>query len=185
MIVVVLNGPPGSGKDSIAEASYFEHKSVKAQLLRITFALFDIDRREWDMRYDNREENLKEVPWDILPVDPKTGTHHSQRSLLIYISEDVIKPHFGQDYFGDYAASSIKASGMHCIFSDGGFKAELESICKVADKVLLVHLSREGCEWGMDSRSYLEMKAPNLKTVEIANNGSVVDAVCKIMESIG
>ena len=186
MIVVILNGPPRSGKDVIAKEHMFEKRSVKRQLINLVFSMFNINRKAWDARYTTQKDGvwLKEVPWEVLPKNPVTNYHFSQRELLIYVSEEVMKPHFGKNYFGKFAAEQVVMSGMHSIFADGGFYEEVDEISKVADQVLLVHLSREGCDWGKDSRNYVHIERDNIRTIELENNGTVPEAVEAINNAI-
>lgn len=149
-MIVLFNGPPGSGKDRAAD--YFKHRkgwkhlSFKYQLYKETCNYFGCNK-EWFMeRYDNRD--LKEVPHIDLG-------HMSCREAMIYVSEKVIKPKRGLDYFGNQVANEIKLSKDYAI-SDGGFVDELIPVInKVGtDNFILVQLTRNGCDYSTDSRRY-------------------------------
>lgn len=150
-MIVIFNGPPGSGKDEAA--NYFvencgcEHLSFKDVLFEETFKYFDVDR-EWFMNdyYTNRA--LKEQPSVFLGG-------YSRREALIYVSEKYIKPKYGADFFGVQVANSIK-KGMDYAISDGGFVEELiPLINKVGTNgIRLVQLVRKGCTYSSDSRRY-------------------------------
>jgi hypothetical protein len=176
--VIVLNGAPSSGKDTIAnffrERLRFSHQEVKQELFDVALAISGIDRVEWFIRYDDRTFNTKEKPWDKL-----LGL--SQREYLIKISEEWMKPVFGSDIFGKKAGQRIMASshvGGEFIFSDGGFQDELDAMSREigTDNILLVRLHRDGCNFKNDSRSHLRHR----HEVDITNDGTVQE-VCKLI----
>lgn len=184
--VIILNGPPGSGKDAIASAmgdryakTYptTEHLEVKDKLFRQAFILSGIPEYDWNIRYTDRK--LKETPWDRLG-----GL--SQREFLIKISEEWVKPIFGRDFYGIHAgqaASNVTVYGNNAVFSDGGFQEEFDAIKSIVGKenILLVRLYREGTNWDGDSRGYLNN--PDWE-VDIENNGSVEEVVEYIKNEI-
>lgn len=148
-MIVIFNGPPGSGKD--AAASYFKklgfkHLSFKHVLFQETIAFFGVDE-EWFMNGYN-DRSIKEQPEDLLDG-------MSRREAMIYVSEDITKPEFGQDIFGVHVASEVE-DGEDYAISDGGFEAELVPLINRvgADNIILVQLTREGCDYSSDSRRY-------------------------------
>ena len=151
-MIVLFNGPPRSGKD--AGADYFKrnygwkHLSFKYQLYKETCKYFGCDY-EWFMeRYDDR--SVKEVPHVNLG-------HMSCREAMIYVSEQVIKPKRGLDYFGQLVANEIDLTKDYAI-SDGGFVDELIPVVeKVGSKnFVLVQLTRDGEDYSSDSRRYFQ-----------------------------
>jgi hypothetical protein len=175
--VIVLNGPPGSGKDVIAKALKvgfgYTHVEMKKRLHELAIVMSGVSKYQWHKRYKDR--TLKETPWDKLPLAylltgdiPVTGElkFMTQRQYLIYISEVVMKPAFGQDYFGKAALEHMNA-GVEAawgslkhkkgfVFSDGGFEVEINTIRQDKKfKIFLIHLFREGCDFSKDSRSYI------------------------------
>ena len=174
--VIILNGAPSTGKDTIAhffrDELYFEKMEVKTELFSIALSVSGISEKDWFERYDDRENNLKEVPWGKL-----NGI--SQREFLVKISEDWMKPVFGDDVFGIKAANRIMDSENELfIFSDGGFKEEFDAITSVVgeENVLLIRLHRNGCSFEGDSRSHLSHK----HEIDIQNDGNVRDACKKV-----
>ena len=66
-VIVVLNGPPGSGKDALAKeivSNTFKgkHLQVKDPLFEAVLSLSQITKEDWFERYEDRL--LKEEPWD-------------------------------------------------------------------------------------------------------------------------
>lgn len=96
--ITIFNGPPSCGKDTLAArlSVLFRAPTVafKDDLIADACSLFSIPRTLWDERY----EHSKEKPWTLLPkID---GEYPSQRRLLQYVSESVMKPRFGKPYYG-------------------------------------------------------------------------------------
>jgi len=150
-MIMLFNGPPQSGKD--AAADYFKgkgwkHLSFKYQLYRETCRYFDCNY-DWFMeRYDDR--SVKEVPHMDLG-------HMSCREAMIYVSEKVVKPKRGLDYFGLQVANEIDVTKDYAI-SDGGFIDELIPVINRvgSNNFVLVQLTREGCDYSTDSRRYFD-----------------------------
>lgn len=151
--ILLLNGPPNSGKDTLggilAMRGYGRLYSFKKRLIEIALVTSGVTYGEWVRRYGVRE--LKETPWGRLG-----GL--SQREYLIRISEDWVKPVFGEDYFGRAAVEDIVAGGSShwdAIFTDSGFAAEVAPLRALSGNTVLVRLHREGCNFEGDSRGYL------------------------------
>jgi hypothetical protein len=152
-MIVIFNGPPSSGKDEAC--LYFKklgyiHLSFKEELFKETFKFFSVSK-DWFMKGYN-DRSVKETPVPQLKVN---GTTLSRRDAMIYVSEQHIKPKFGKEYFGAKLASQIQLDNRYCV-SDGGFEEELTPVINKigADKVILVQLTRDGCDFSSDSRKY-------------------------------
>ena len=150
-MIILFNGPPGTGKDAAADFFKelgFKHLSFKYQLYKETIRYFGVEEKWFMERYKNRDE--KEVPSAYL-------NHMSCREAMIHVSEDIIKPQKGLDFFGNLVANEIDLSKDYCI-SDGGFIDELIPVInKVgSENFVLVQLTREGHDYSTDSRRYLD-----------------------------
>ena len=150
-MIILFNGPPGTGKDAAADffkERGFKHLSFKYQLYQETIKYFGVDEKWFMNRYKNRDE--KEVPTPLL-------NYMSCREAMIHVSEDIIKPKHGLDYFGNQVANEIDLNKDYCI-SDGGFIDELIPVInKVgSENFVLVQLTREGHDYSSDSRRYLD-----------------------------
>lgn len=198
-MIILFNGPPGSGKDAAADyfgSRGFKHLSFKYQLYKETVKYFDVDFNWFMEGYKDRE--IKEIPSALLG-------HMSRREAMIYVSEKVIKPRKGLDYFGNQVASEIQDDVDYAI-SDGGFVDELVPVInKVgSDNFTLVQLTRNGCDYSSDSRRYFDgnvvheyvnrHRTPvnskyvlphkfNVKTYRIHNNGTIEDFY-KVLDEI-
>ncbi len=150
-MIILFNGPPGSGKDVAADFFKkfgFKHLSYKYQLYREVIEHYGVDQKWFMSRYNNRD--LKEEPTPLLD-----GL--SCRQAMIHVSEEIIKPKLGQDYFGNIVANEIDLTKNYAI-SDGGFVEELLPVInKVGkDNFILVQLARDGCSYSSDSRRYFK-----------------------------
>jgi hypothetical protein len=150
-LIIIFNGPPGSGKDEAA--SYFKlrgfkHISFKYVLFKETTEYFGVSH-DWFMQ-DYNDRKIKERPENAL-------RGFSRREALIHVSEEVIKPVEGLDFFGRCVANEIE-EGRDYAISDGGFIEELTPIINKigTGNIVLVQLTRDGCDYSTDSRRYFD-----------------------------
>ena len=206
--IILLNGPKMSGKDVIAarlkqvirrsrdvNMLQAHHMMFKNRLFDIALAISGICDEIWFDRYDDR--SLKELPWSRLPVNPETGDYYTQRTWLMFVSEDMIKPVLGNRFFGEAAARSVyddqsssifKLSGhshVH-IFSDSGFESEVQPLFELINtEVYLIQLFRDGCTFSGDSRDYLKYNDSYAANHVVHNDGKIKDAVEEILGFVG
>jgi hypothetical protein len=181
--VVFLNGPPRSGKDTIAEyLETFENviHFKFAEILHIYGKAFLYDIHDGDhaaVEYFSEEHKN-----EIMPI-----VDISYREYLINFSEKYFKPLYGQDIFGRILASKIdnvmKCDAdldvtTICVVSDSGFDYEAKPVVDLigSDNCKLVNLYRDGCTYEGDSRNYVTPESLNVTRHEIVdNNGSLKD----------
>lgn len=115
----------------------------------------------------------------------------SPRQAMIWFSEDVMKPKFGQDIFGQLAAKNIERWGGNnpgifrvVVFSDSGFVQEAQVLRDQykAENILLVSLRREGCTFSGDSRGYIDPKDLGCQSMILHNDGEEGATASPIME---
>jgi len=166
--LIVLNCPPRSGKDTIAELfvhrDHYKMLSFKDKLINIALMISNVERELWEARYQTH----KDVPWRRLG-----GL--TQREYLIKISEEWIKPVHGKSYFGNIIAEDVVASqGVdRFILPDGGFKEEIEPLWKMLGRgVLIIQWEREGCSFNIDSRKWITTY-PHITVKVKPNNGTI------------
>lgn len=178
---VILNGPPGVGKDTLADLLSkhgFAKHEFKAQLYKETAQLFNVELDEFKRRCTHRE--LKETPWDKL--DHITGNPTTPRQAMIHTSEHYIKPTKGETYFGDAAAQACQDAGeSFVVFSDGGFSHEMPPILNLFKHTIICRLHRPGFDFSNDSRDYLE-GYPNTFDIDLID-GRPDQAITKIFEA--
>jgi len=159
----VLNGPPGSGKDALAEYVANNHiefcvMSFKGPLLDFVSSLgVDVDNEGAYRAWKNSTiDDLTEI----------TG-----RQLMIDFSEDFFKPRLGKDIFARLLLDRARREGEnHVIVPDGGFNEEIDCLCSQGNvSVHLFHLHRPGKTFEGDSRKYLT----GYPYTEIHNNSTI------------
>lgn len=176
--IILLNGPPGSGKDAIAEILVHNCNGINlkyAQPLRnIVTSFFNINERELD--------DLKNKPID------KNKSNYRFRDFMIDVSENVIKPNLGQDWFAEKLVSRIKSKFYDeklVVISDLGFLKELEVLyngLKSFYEFELWQIYRSGKDFSKDSRKYVIH--PNIKTRIINNDYSLMTLKNMILDIV-
>lgn len=167
--VVFINGPPGSGKDSLAihiAHHYLGFHVVKfAQILKErTHALYGRS----DIPHDWFEP-VKDKPNDLFfGLTP--------RQAYISVSENLIKPNHGKDIYGKLLARKLQENAFAKAFviSDLGFYDEAVPVMEGSSSALLIRLHAEGrgCTFEGDSRSYIKLP---IETLDFTNNGTITD----------
>lgn len=171
--VIVFNSPPRTGKDTIrVEVAHAISESIqdyvylpnfKDKLIEIALCISGVSENEWNERYNHSFDDdfgntyySKNIPWDRL-------AGKSQRDYLIHVSENVVKPLHGKDYFGQQMANKIKSYCNDCyvFIADGGFDEEMHPVNDIEDVELTIYQwAREGEQWTFeaqnDSRNYLK-----------------------------
>lgn len=177
MIVINLNGPAKSGKDTICELLKTKIDSEKYIVTHMEFKklLFDIAIRAagvsetlWEALYTR---DYKEKPSPYLRIN---GEDVSPRQWMIHCSESLMKPVFGNGVFGEAFSNKLKDleaefseedRELAVVVSDGGFIEESIPVVDFvgANNYYLVRLHRlkkDGKEYDFagDSRRYIFAK---------------------------
>lgn len=167
--IILFNAPANSGKDVAVNYLHKQYGvfpfSFKKKLIEIVKCVYSLTDEEVAL-YSSREE--KEKPQSRL-------CGRSWRQALIHVSEDVIKPKFGKDYFGKAALEYIKQNNKSEIIacSDCGFVPEITPLVNAVggENILLVYLEAEGCSFDGDSRDYVYHNAiPDGNYIKIFNH---------------
>ena len=187
--LIFVSGAPGSGKDTFANAvedhmdplisvqEYLDRGlygtdpmlveiiPIKQTLINAVVALFNLDYYDWVDRYDT---DLKEEPWDKL-------NGMSQREALIWLSEEVVKPKFGDDFFGKAYAVGLNYEAEDIVIApDAGFVGELEAIMERVgrDKCVMINTFRDGKTFDKDSRDLITGDMLGIPGYTLNNNGT-------------
>lgn len=191
-IAVVLNGPPGCGKDTIANRivekglvenlgkPLFHKHQFKDALYEHTAKHFKVDLDKFIHYASDRD--LKDSK-SLAGLGGRTP-----RQALIHVSEEIYKPREGVDYFGRVEAARVREHKgrlggiINVIYPDGGFESEVPPIESEFDAVLIIRLHRDGFNFEGDSRNYLNL--PNTETRltvdEHLVDGRIEDGVWKV-----
>lgn len=159
---VLINGPPGCGKDTLVNGLVpyidFMHIKVSSPLKRMLAQLLQVDLRWIE---ENKDTKVKLLGYITV------------REALIDMSEKYLKLLYGEDVMGRIASDTARYStGKLAITSDSGFSVETERIVYNAGRnnCIIIRVHREGCTFDGDSRHW--MPDGLCHTVDIHNDRS-------------
>ena len=154
--IIILNGPAGVGKDTIGNALAKDYNCIPTSFKRPMFEIAESILgagafSKFITAYDDRDQ--KELPHDFL--GGKTC-----REFMIWISESVVKPLFGNQQFGKMMSEHIELcdEGFSFVCTDGGFTDEVIHLVEDGHDVTLVRLFMDGKTFAGDSRDYIRIK---------------------------
>ena len=205
--VIVFNAPPNAGKDESVNMMYSYFQSgvklaFKDELYLDTSEYFNCDvedLKEYHSCRDLKEntsllfakyqsESLKQYFFSLLYIigllinnrHLMSLGYYSSREALIHVSEDLIKPVKGKDYYGKKLVERIEYSSERFYFvADSGFAEECSMVADKGYSVIIAQLERSGATFDGDSRSLLNKddfkEYNNIKFCQIDNNGSLDD----------
>lgn len=155
-VVLGLNGPPGVGKDTLAEAFVernpkYTFRSMKEALWDATADHYGFDRAGFKELATTRELKDKILPSVIL----------TPRQMMITVAETVIKPRKGDRFFGEAMVDWCKETGCQYLVTDIGFEEECMPLREHFDRFSVLRLHRDDCDWGDDSRRYVHADFPH------------------------
>jgi hypothetical protein len=182
MKMICLNGPPQAGKDTTAELiQHLIYTSGKIALIdKFAEPLNAIAQLTLGMDNSTFQLYREKLKDDPLPDFPD----RTMREVLIAISEDYIKPLFGEDYFG---VAAFKRSQNHIgeadymIYSDSGFQVEFDKFRELTlqdnreNSVMLIQIDRDRCNYDNDSREYVYPQDSSTICINIKNNKGISD----------
>lgn len=171
--IFVLNAPKRCGKDTAARfmQTYCEDMrsiSFKDPIFNVFLATTGMDQYEFHELYAT--DDWKDEPQDFL--GGKTV-----RDMLIHISENFIKPFYGDDYYGVSLAKMLMAAEdkigqeVPWVIPDCGFDSEVDALVELlGSRVVVVQFHREGfTDFGSDSRDWVTTDSPRYHLEQ--NNG--------------
>lgn len=183
--VIMINGAPRSGKDTLASKImgylYHDHDieveifPVKLALVSQTRSFFNVPQASWDNRYVND----KDKPWQEL-----YGL--SQREAMIWISEEVVKPKFGKDFYGKLFVNEFRIQEDNpdiVIIPDAGFIEEDIIIVNHfgADNCVMINTHRDGTDFSKDSRSLITGDMLGITGYDFYNNSPIEELKSEIV----
>lgn len=189
--VIVLNGPPGSGKDFIGKklAAKFTNDTPISYGYVAKFAQFVKIPVHYFLGLNNPEnlsyhEKIKDMP-------AIHGCDKTLRQGYINFSEDFAKPTFGEDIFGKMLAKYLhdtylwRPNTSYIVITDGGFAAEQYPVYKLVGKENYIHVNmfRDGTSFDNDSRSYLNTIGSS-NPIKCNNNSDADEVVMKLWKDI-
>ncbi len=203
--VMVFNAKPRAGKDFSANflANSLGNTAVlsfKDKLILAASNFLGITSEQFLEGYDKKTEECLEdwnggvydyysIEWfKDVPMYSVNGKLYSKRGILIHVSENVLKPLFGEEVMGLALVNDLPEDG-YVFVPDSGFHKELMPVIDAVgkDNVTVVRLHRDGCDFGLDSRSYLNEEdfdedcRPNF--VDIDNNEGLLELEMELLKT--
>lgn len=171
--ILLLNSPPDSGKDlaatCIKELTGAKHCEFKSTLFSVAKGVTGLSHEEFFTIYNDRDKKEQPQP-EFFGLSP--------REMMIWISEDVCKPKFGNLFFGKAAANQIDIE-KGSVFSDSGFPDEVFPIADKygAENIYVVRFNRHGSGFGNDSRDYLQVEdcPEGVNFIDLKNDGDTIE----------
>lgn len=215
-VVIFNSNVPRSGKGTCAkilsewagEQGYsYQTPEFKDKLIELTATTLGISVEEFLDGYDMLAKDYIAEHKDKYPIETLIHASYqewwkdvklyglgkkrvSKREALIHVSENVIKPNFGEDYFGKALAESISPMVDFAFVADGGFVAEVESVVQEVGlgNVLIVNLYRDVKNPTKDSRKLLNGEdfhwTLEPEFVKVENNGTIEDLKQQLMGKV-
>ena len=156
--VVILNAPPYSGKDTIADIMVKNIEATK-QEFKETLYLETAKYYGFGLAYFKFISGTRKYKDNLESVFSKKkdslGFGITPREALIRVSENIIKPSHGKDYFGVKAAERL-TEGLNVFSDGGGWWEELVPVAEAADRTIICRLYRHGFTFDGDSREYYD-----------------------------
>lgn len=168
--IFLLNGPASSGKDSLASFLWWELPGgcfidkFAYPLKQANKVMFSLSEKDF-IDYDTNAE-LKNAKCDRF-------YGKSWRQVNIDLSEDFIKTHYGDDFFGRSLVERIKQKdGKVFLIPDSGFLSEAQVVVDAFGKenVFLIKLLRQGYTFAGDSRNYINGADLGIKEYSLIND---------------
>lgn len=189
MKILLVNGPPRSGKDTMGGVlSRLARTKTKHVLdTKLAKALKEMAHDAFcevkGLSHDTFED-CKDVPQQRLGG-------RTWREVYIAFSEKLCKPLFGQDYWARLVLDEIDLNEQdypldYVIITDCGFQVEVDSIVDWAGgrghTVVLLRMSREGCDFSKDSRETVDLRGRGTR-INVSNNGPIsnLDAIASVV----
>jgi hypothetical protein len=182
MYIIAFNGPPYSGKDTLAQF-VLEHiesqirvpppmkmESLSLPLRSIAYAMVG---RTYVATRDDDWNGYPKFKETLFPSLGRTG-----RQLMIDASESFLKEVYGQEIMANLLITRNQgcAENSLLLIRDSGFQCEIDPLLYWAGErnLFLVRVSRAGCDFNNDSREWVHHRH-SFMTMDIDNNGSLDD----------
>jgi len=165
--IILLNGPPGCGKDTIANMLVEKYNGVNLKFTQpIRNAVCGL-------------LGIKDSELDAIKNNPIVeGLQYTIRDLFIDIGERLVKPNLSKDWFGTTLLNTINTQYANIeliVISDLGFIKEFEVLynnLKDSYYIEIWKIYRPNTSFKKDSRNYID-PVDDVIVRNISNNGNV------------
>lgn len=167
--IFLLNGPPSSGKDTLAE--FLNANITGGEVVKFARPIKDAVRA----LYCHNDQKLFDTCDAPENKNERVPAFHgvSCREAQIALSEQMMKPLHGSQIFGRILAQYIAYADAEYFFvSDSGFRDEALALIEVfkPENVTLIQIERDGFTFEGDSRSYIDLTDVLESRFKLSNN---------------
>lgn len=190
--IILVNGPPKSGKDTLANA--FVKQTTHFGIIGQHRVWGNKEKFAYPLYWALAEFFSVTIEWlEEYKDEPVLPNGVTPRKALQDLSEVWAKNLFGQPVFGDLLAKRIKPTtklpGNNFlriyIVSDSGFQPEANAVHRVhQNKVGLIRLMRNGTSYSGDTRDYIVKSDDSMPFRTIENNGTVEELMKQVREFV-
>ena len=187
--VLLLNGPPRSGKDFgggalVREALENGNQACVAKFAHVlkerTHAAYGVLHHGQPAPHDWFETQKDSPVGEFLGRTP--------REAYIAFSEQFMKPLHGSNIFGRLLLADLRQQGHPdlVVVTDSGFREEAEVLVRFygAHNVTHVRLHRPGRTFTGDSRTYIDLSDLGVEPVDIHNDSDEAALVTRLKEAL-
>ena len=197
--IILLNGPPKCGKDTIAKAvcQYVNQgMTTGSGILKHAKFIWPLKRGLATLMAESLQDQEDHKDDKFKPTFQHPNDTVSRRDLMIELSERFIKPIFGKGYWGELLAKDIVQQCKWHNFQSKGFIVSDLGFIDEYDKLLLelavlaptvefiihiVQVHREGTNFDNDSRGYVTPHGVVSGVIPLMNNGTVPETVEQLL----
>ena len=182
MFMIGFNGPPRSGKDTLAAAiSLLPEITTQhdAHTMSLATPMREAIYALLNMPYSTAHyEQNKDVAFPLLQGQ-------TIRQAMIRLSEEHVKKLYGHTFWAESLWRKLEwlqFTSRLCLVPDIGFPSEARFFAgKLGQRFLNVQLSRRGCDFSNDSRDYVPAESHAGRTYAMENNDTPRNAAQKIL----
>ena len=167
-MIVLLNGPPRSGKDTAARCIVnnvsknrmpFSEYKMSSPLKKMVREFFCLTMDEHKFIEEHKDRPLKML----------LGKKY--RDIQISLSEEWAKQLFDSSILGQIAVKNIKGRASNVVISDIGFEEEVVPIRHAfPSRVHLLRITRPDCDFSNDSRDYIPDSCVGTGRMQVVEN---------------
>lgn len=193
MQILLVNGPPRVGKDTLGElcVEHLFHEDGNVSIFVEKFARILKERTHALYGYSEYEHDHFEKVKDE-PCDEFYGV--TPRKAYQSVSENLMKPLHGESIFGTLLADDIDDMAHEMgsypdlvVITDSGFHPEAREIIRRfhgGDNITLVRLHRKGCTFEGDTRGYIDLASEGVPGVDLTNDGPKEELWHKLIDAV-
>lgn len=175
-----FSGPPGCGKDTLA-LQLAETLRQRGALVRIATLSLPLRKAVFALLGRAYSDDLYETTKDD-PQDAFGG--ETVRRMMIEVSERAVKPLAGEGFYARRAIEDLRRHDRldYVICTDVGFSEERAVFLREfgIGRCYSVMVSRKGCSFAGDSRTYQQMP----RGVWVTNDSTIEQAVSQILSGV-